>query len=269
MRLGGKLIANPNDPIAWAKSLVAKGYKAGVCPLTADASDQQVRLLLKTAKKHDLLIAEVGVWNSPLDRDPDIRRQSIDYCKAQLNLADRVGANCCVNISGSRGPVRNGPDKENFSEDTFALVVDTIRDIIDAVKPKRTFYALECMPFMIPDSIESYQRLIKSIDRKAFGVHFDPVNMLITPRDYYQNGVMIRNFIQTFGDKIKSCHAKDIQIQSGFPIRIQEVRAGLGILDYRTYIEEINKVNPNMPLIIEHLQSEEEYQQAAEYIRKF
>lgn len=266
MRLGGKLVDNPSDPIEWAKSLIDKGYTAGVCPLNAGASDQQIQLLHKTVKKHDLLIAEVGVWNSPLDRDPVIRQQSIDYCKAQLDLADRVGANCCVNISGSRGPVRNGPDKENFSDDTFEMVVDTVREIIDAVKPTHTFYVLECMPFMIPDSIESYQRLLKAIDRKAFGVHFDPVNMLITPRDYYDNGKMINAFLATFGDRIKSCHAKDIQIQSGFPIRIQEVQAGLGVLDYRTYIKAINKIDPNMPLIIEHLQSEEEYQQAAEYI---
>lgn len=266
MRLGGKLIANPNDPLIWAESLINKGYRAGVCPLKADASDQQIELLLNTAQKHDLLIAEVGVWNSPLDRDPVIREQSIEFCKAQLELADRVNANCCVNISGSRGPVRNGPDKENFSDDTFEMVVDTVREIIDAVKPTRTFYVLECMPFMIPDSIESYQRLLKAIDRKAFGVHFDPVNMLITPRDYYDNGKMINAFLQTFGDRIKSCHAKDIQIQPGFPIRIQEVQAGLGILDYRTYIKAINKIDPNMPLIIEHLQSEEEYQQAAAYI---
>jgi len=266
MKLGVKLVHKTQDPEQWALRLAEKGYQAGECPLNAEASDADISLLRKMTKTHDLVVAEVGVWNSPLDRDPLIRQQSVDYCQQQLALADKVGARCCVNISGSRGPVRNGPDAQNFTEDTFALVVDTVRDIIDVVKPKRTFYALECMPFMVPDSIASYQRLIKAIDREAFAVHFDPVNMILTPRDYYHNGAMIQKFLQTFGHKIKSCHAKDVQIQPGFPVHIQEVRPGLGQLDYATYIREINKIDPNLPLIIEHLHTEEEYQQAFQYI---
>ena len=37
-----------------------------------------------------------------------------------------------------------------------------VGQIIDAVKPSRTFYTLEPMPWMYPDSAESYAGLIKS-----------------------------------------------------------------------------------------------------------
>jgi len=46
--------------------------------------------------------------------------------------------------------------------------------IIDAVQPTRTFYTLETMPWMYPDSPQSYLRLLQAVDRRQFAVHFAP-----------------------------------------------------------------------------------------------
>ncbi len=49
-------------------------------------------------------------------------------------------------------------------------------------------------------------------------------------------------------------------------VHLEEVRPGLGKLDYRTYLRELAKFDEDMPLMLEHLKSEDEYQLAADYI---
>ena len=221
---------------------------------------------LTMARRHDILISEVGAWSNPISRDEDTRRKAIAYCIRRLELAERIGAQCCVNIAGSRGEQWDGPDAENFSDETFELIVETTREIIDAVNPERTVFALEMMPWVFPDSADSYLSLVRAIDRKGFGVHFDPVNVISNPRTYYRNGEMIRDFFAKLGPHIRNCHAKDILLRGSLTVHLDEVRPGLGNLDYRAFLTELNKLHPDTTLIIEHLSTNEAYRQAAGYI---
>lgn len=51
-------------------------------------------------------------------------------------------------------------------------------------------------------------------------------------------------------------------------IHLNEVLPGKGALHYPTLLQLLHMLNPDMPLIIEHLASEAEYRMAANYIRK-
>jgi sugar phosphate isomerase/epimerase len=139
--------------------------------------------------------------------------------------------------------------------------------IIDYVKPRRTFFTLETMPWIYPDSTESYLALFKAIARPQFAVHFDPVNLVTCPQRYYNNGSLVREFFEKLGPHIKSVHAKDTLLTGGLTTHLQKVRPGLGTLDYATLLKAANQVNPDLPLMIEYLESEEEYRLSAEYLR--
>ncbi|MEM8861704.1 MAG: TIM barrel protein, partial [Chloroflexota bacterium] len=131
----------------------------------------------------------------------------------------------------------------------------------------RSFYTLEIMPWMVPDSAESYLGLIQAIDRKAFAVHFDPVNMICSPRHYFSNSRFIKEFVQKLGGYIKSCHAKDIVLKNHLTVNLDEIRPGLGNLDYRAFLRSLSQLDSDTPLMLEHLSSEDEYQLAAQHIR--
>ncbi|MGC8862642.1 MAG: sugar phosphate isomerase/epimerase family protein, partial [Armatimonadota bacterium] len=161
----------------------------------------------------------------------------------------------------------DGPHPANLTPDTFSLIVETVREIIDAVRPRRTFYTRETMPWMYPDSPQSYLELIRAVDRPAFGVHLDPVNLVCSPQRYFDNAGLIRECFQLLGPYIKSCHAKDVTLWDKLTTHIDEVRPGLGALDYETYLTELAKLGPDVPLMLEHLPTAEEYSLAAGYIR--
>jgi len=266
MRLGGPTFGDTSSPEKWIKALKAEGYSAAFCPVNADAADDVVRAYEEAARKADIVIAEVGAWSNPMSPDKDTRLKAVEHCTNQLALADRIGARCCVNIAGSRGDQWDGPHPDNLTDETFDMIVQSVRRVIDAVKPTRTFYTLETMPWMYPDSLESYQKLIEAIDRPRFAVHFDPVNLICSPQRYYSNRAIIREFVAKLGPHIKSCHAKDILLAPRLTTHLDEVRPGLGNLDYSTFLRALGTLT-DVPLMLEHLATEEEYHQAAYYVR--
>ncbi|GAB1450539.1 hypothetical protein MASR2M47_05950 [Draconibacterium sp.] len=268
IRLGGPVFKKYSNPDEWVSALNELNYKAAYCPVQLGASSGEIKSYKTAAQKADIVIAEVGAWSNPIDPDETKAKAAIEKCINSLSLADEIGASCCVNISGSRNPEKwAGPHADNLRPETFDLIVETTRKIIDAIKPKYTFYALETMPWAYPDSVDSYEKLIKAIDRKQFGVHFDPVNLVVSPQVYYKNGEMISEAFKKLGPFIKSCHAKDILLlDDELTPHLPEVRAGLGNLNYALFLKELSKLK-GLPLMLEHLKTAEEYNQAANYIR--
>ncbi|PZD93066.1 sugar phosphate isomerase/epimerase [Paenibacillus sambharensis] len=267
MRLGGQVFIDNPQPDTWAEALKNEGFRAAVFPVGGDADRNLIQAYADEARKRDILISEVGAWSNPISQDEETRRKALEFCKQQLALAEEIGARCCVNIAGSRGEQWDGPHPDNFSDETFEMIVETTRDIMDSVKPQRTFFTMETMPWVFPDSADTYLALIKAVDRPGFAVHLDPVNMISSPRTYYRNGEMIRDFFAKLGPWIKNCHAKDIKLAGKLTVHLDEVVPGTGALDYRVFLTELNKLDSDTTLIIEHLHTQEQYRQAAAYIR--
>jgi len=266
LRLGGPTFEKYTDPEGWVKAVKKLGYSAAYCPVGAEATDDVVKAYASAAQKADIIIAEVGVWNNPISANEKEHQAALEKCRKQLSLADRIGARCCVNISGSRGELWDGPSPQNLTDETFNMIVETTRAIIDAVKPTRTYFTLETMPWAYPDSPDSYLALLKAIDRERFAVHMDPVNLVCSPQRYYGSGKLIRECFEKLGPYIKSCHAKDILLQTKLTTHLDEIRPGLGGLDYATFLKELSKI-PDTPLMLEHLKGAEEYQLAAGHVR--
>lgn len=266
LRLGGP-VGTGGSPQAWIANLKALGYRAAYCPVGANAGDDEVKAYAAAAKKADIVIAEVGAWSNPISPDQKQRNDALKKCRDQLALADRIGANCCVNITGSRNAANwAGPHKDNLTDETFDMIVEATRKIIDDVKPTRTFFCLETMPWAYPDSADSYLALLKAIDRKQCAVHFDPVNLVCSPQRYFNNGALIRDAFKKLGPLMKSCHGKDIILSEKLTTHLDEIQPGLGGLDYAVFLNELAKL-PSVPLMLEHLSNQDEYQKAADYVR--
>jgi len=267
MRLSGPLPETPTDPDLWISAVRRAGYTAAYAPLNPDADDATVASYVRAAHAADIVITEVGAWSNPIDPDPVKARAAIVKCQRNLDLAERLGARCCVNITGSRNPARwDGPFVDNFSRDTFDLIVQTTREIVDAVNPKRTFYTLETMPWIFPSSPDEYLELIQAIDRPGVAVHLDPVNMINSPARCYRNGEFLRECFAKLGPLIKSCHAKDIVLRDNLTVHLDECRPGTGVLDYPVFLGELAKLDPDIPLVLEHLPPGE-YPLAADHLR--
>ena len=269
VRIGGGIDGRTwNTPEEWLEIIKEMQYTAVVCPIdhTADADTRAA--FKRIMAENDLVLGEVGAWVNPLHPDGAVRKKNIAYCQKQLALAEDMEANCCVNIVGCSGEIWDGAYAENYSADTYALIVDSIREIIDGVDPGHTFYTAEPMPWMVPDSPESYLKLLRDVDREHFAVHLDYTNMISDPRRYLHSSDFIRECFRLLGPHIKSIHAKDVIMESGLPCVIREVMPGRGSIDFTLVLRLAGQLGDRMTVYSEHLQSWQEYRESTGFLRK-
>lgn len=264
MRIGGSVMKPYHNPEEWLACIREMTASAVIFPVQSNEPVSLQEEYLACIQENRLVIGEVGVWRNVLDQNPDKRKENIDYAIAQLALAEKIGANCCVNISGSYGSsLWDGYHPNNYSKAGYEMIISVTREIIDAVQPVRTKFCLESMPWMLPDSPESYLQLIQDIDRPGFGVHMDYTNMINSLDRYHNADVFISDCFRKLGDRICSVHAKDVQIIEGaLPLQLQEVIPGHGRLDLENIVRCCEALGPDIPVFTEHLSTHEEYMEA-------
>lgn len=267
MRLGGPISNAPEDPAELAQAHKDFGFAAAYCPKVELSDKDRIAAIEKAFKEADVVIAEVGAWCNMIAVEDDERKKNQQYVCERLALADEVGARCCVDYVGTLEPGKSWSHyAENLTQETFDMIVELARKILREVKPRRAKLTFEMMESIPPDSVDSCAEMVKAVDHPGFGVHLDPVNLILTPRQYFATGKLLEECFRKLGPWIASAHAKDIKIRNELSLHLDETRPGLGNLDYHTYVRGINSLDADVPLMLEHLKTEEDYAAARDYI---
>lgn len=256
--LGGHgLPVGSDDPHAFAHAHREFGYGAAYVPEVSINDTARLVDIEQAFAEADVVLAEIGIWRNLVSPDEAVRKTNLAYAVERLAIADAVGAGCAVSYIGSfKAGTDYAPAAENMGREAFDASVETVRYLLDTVKPTRAKFALEMMQYSLPDSVDSYVELIRAIDRPMFGAHFDPVNLIMTPRVYFDNAALIRECFDKLGQWVVSCHAKDIKLHHQAALHLDEVQIGEGVLDYRTYLTELDRLPREVPLMFEHLEGE-------------
>ena len=272
MRLGASVFYDGTDPEQYALAHVEKGYGAAICPgwLSLERP-QELEKFKRAMKKHDIVIAEVGAWGNPLDPNKAEAEKNIKLMVDKLRLAEELGAVTCVNILGTKQTASwFGPHAEDYSNEFFEEAVAVCQYVIDEVKPERTKLSFEMMPYCFLDSPEEYLRFLQAVDRKAAGVHLDICNNMNSPRRFYNNTDYVKHTFDLLEKEIVTLHLKDIALKAdSLTVVFEEVPIGTGGMDYVTLMQEISKLPVDTPAILEHLQTEEQYDIAAKATIEF
>ncbi len=262
MLLGGTVAGSWSGPEEWEELLVKSRFKAVTAPFDCRTPKDIVRAYCDAAKRHGVVLAEVGVWRNLFDPDPEAAEAAMRYAKAQLALADELGIACCVNIAGTASPKGwDAADRSNFTRETYGRIMSSVREILDDVRPTRAYYCLEPMPWMIPDSPDVYLELIRDVDRPQFAAHMDFVNMINSPRRFLDAEEFIDECFRKLAPYIKSTHLKDSRLH---PTRLttilEECSPGEGELSFEAVLAIMNRYLPaDAPVLLEHMQTFEEY----------
>ncbi len=266
IRLGAPIFDPPADPRELARLHRQLGYSAAYVPTSLEnANSATLREFAAAFAAEDVLLAEVGAWGNMAD--PARRAAHLEVVCRRLALADAVGARCCVNYLGSLSASDDfGPCPANFSADGFELAVQTVRHILDTVRPIRSFFALEFMTWCLPDSVDAMLALLDAIDRPRLAVHLDPANLIQSARQYCDTAAVIRDAFHRLGPLIVSCHAKDVIASADLTIHIHECPPGQGVLDYPTLLASAARLRNDLPIMLEHLPNAAAYAAAREHL---
>ena len=268
MRFGAPLFGEWKSPEGWVRLLRKKGFNAAYCPLGLETSVSEIREYRQAAKENGIIISEVGAWgNNPLHPDKEVAEAGYRGLVRSLLFAEEIGAQCCVNVAGSRGEVWCGHHQLNLTRETFERVVAYIQRLLGEVSPVNTSFCLEMSPWMFPTTAREALSLIEAVGLPGFAAHLDIVNITLSPRLYYENADTTHDCFSRLGPLIRSIHAKDITLEADFLVHLNEIRPGLGGFDYHALLKNVQEFSPDAPLMLEHLANEEEYDKAAEYVR--
>lgn len=265
MRLGGPIFSQAKDVGDLVKLHQRLGYSAAYCKYIADPYERDE---YKSAfRDADIVLAELGAFCLNIS-DPHLgrREENIQEIIKRLQQAEEMGARCCVMHGGSysnQGCVQG--HLKNFSEENVEHNVRVIQRILDEVQPSRTKLVLETESYVLPDSPDLYLRILKEVNRPGFAVHLDPANLMVSPRHVYGSGDFIHQCFALLGEYIVSCHAKDTNLINHATVQITETFVGNGTLDYDAYLTELNKLEQEPPLMIEHL-TEQQLPLALRYV---
>ncbi len=269
LRLGGPIFTKSDDPAELAEEHRRLGYRAAYGPKVEANDADRIKAIIKEFAARDVIIAEVGGWGNMLDPDVEKRRKNMAKVIDRLAVADLLGARTCPNIAGSyNAHFWCGPDPRNITEGFIDATVENCRSVIDAVKPVRTTFSIEMMPFNFPTGPDDYLKLIKRVDRKAFGVHLDVCNVMNSPERMYNNAAVIDECFRKLGPWIVSCHAKDLAWEDYVQVCLREVIPGRGDIDYRAYLRGLAGLSGDVPLMLEHLKTAEEFDEGRHHIQK-
>ena len=262
--------AASDEPEELVRAHRIKGFSAAYAPKIGLHETEKIKAYRTAFEEADILIAEVGYWENLLDLDQTECRKNRARMVEALALAEALGACCSINILGSycRGHGSSQHSGMNFSDEAFQAAVEISRRCIDDVKPKIAFFVYEIFPFNVVDSPETISAVVKAVDRKQFGVHMDIVNLINCPRKYFDSAGVIRQSVALFGERIVSAHIKDIKMREpAVSVILEEVLPGLGGLDIAAYLRALDGLPHTVPLLMEHLTDEREYDLAARHIR--
>ncbi|MBR0144076.1 MAG: sugar phosphate isomerase/epimerase [Clostridia bacterium] len=267
MRLGISFTLPHSSPAEWAEKTQALGLRAVVFPVDHTAPDSLIDAYAAVCRDYDLTIAEVGAWKNLMDPDPAARKSNYEYVRDQLALADRVGANCCVDISGAVGEVWDGGYPGNYLPETFDRVVDTVKSLIRDARVRRTAFTLEPMPWMLPWDGESYRKLLDAVDDPRFAVHMDAINLMNSPERYFHCAAFLKETFALLHGRIRSVHVKDVRLERTLTLHLKEVPIGDGGFDVPAYARLAEAEGPDTPFIVEHLGNAEAYYAALDVLK--
>ncbi len=265
---GGPVSASSQDPWELADAHRRFGYTAAYCPEIALGDRDRINAVREAFGRAGIVIAEANEWCKLLSSNPAEAVANRERVCNKLALADEVGALCTVDFLGTYDwGTEIGPHPMNLAPEGFDAAVQIVRQVVDTVKPRRTKFALEMMQWIVPDSVDSYVSLLRAVDRPAFGVHLDPVNIIVSPRQYFDTAAVLRDCFARLGPHIVSCHAKDLRLRSELALHLDEVRPGTGNLDYQAYLQGLAGLGRDVPLMLEHLSSTSDYAKALAHLK--
>ena len=269
MILGTSSPLQHTSPEDWAAKHKALGLKAINFPVNYLEGEEKYMAYKKAADAAGLSISEVGIWRNTLAADPEERAKWINYAIGELQMAEEIGATCCVNVVGTPyGPRWDGGYRDNFSTELWTDAVKMIRQVIDSVRPRHTKFCIESMPWMIPSSPQECLRLLEDVDRAEFATHLDVVNMITSPQRYFFNDDFLRECFSVLKGTIVSCHLKNIKLKEEYTFQLEESACEDGALDLELYASLASAENPCMPMIIEHLDTDQEYFDSVRYVKE-
>ena len=198
---------------------------------------------------NDMFVSEFAIRNYHLlvHEDKAVRSQGIENVKQRIADARALDAHG-VTVHWFAGQAQNW-----WTDEVWSRLVASSAEVAaeaESVGIDLGFHSFVLGPW---DSPEQHRRLIDDVASPRMKVLFDPVNMM-THRHVLDTTGFLNHCFDLLGPDIIGAHAKDVDIDGEhWVIKIDEIPPGTGTLDYETFLLQMDRLEGDVVLTIEHL----------------
>jgi len=215
-----------------------------------EARCKRVRGILSA---HNLTMYQcTGYWQCLIHPDERERRQASRTLQAALRVAGWLGARGIDTGPGSMN-ARSvwGPHPDNWTEAARKQLIVTLQECAPIAEAYGVILSLEGHQLVTLDAAETMRAVLDAVNSPMIKCDWDPVNW-ITRETVYATGPAMERMVAILDHHIVSAHAKDVRIADRLVLHLDEVPAGQGMLDYRSFFRLMESLDPSFPVIVEH-----------------
>lgn len=276
MRLSINLLLEGTLPFERTAQRAANlGFKGVGFEYDPSWTDADCRSIREAFDDKGVAIVQVACHETNLIHpNDDVRKRSVSKIRSAMRAARVLGSDVVVAMAGTRHPEALGgkwprawlAHAENFSVQTWELLVRVLKKTLQDIEGDGVKFCLEPVSLTPVNSVERLSRLLRDVNSSLQKVLLDPVNLVTSVEDYFRTTDLTNTMFDVLGSDIAAVHAKDTSIRQELTLHLDEVPPGKGNLDYSTLLRRLNELPSRIPLIVEHVSTDEEITFAKKYI---
>jgi len=245
-------------------------FRAVVLHYHSQFEEEEAVAAGKRLEREGLRVPELGCYINLIPPDEEQRAAAVARIRAALRQAKALCCPAVATVAGTRDPGGNpfwAAHPENFTKEAWVALRRSVGEILVTAEELGVDFCLEPLIHTPLNTVGSLRQILDEMRSPRLKILFDPVN-LITLDEYFKNADFLNLAFDVLGDSIAAAHAKDTLLQRDkLTLHIDEVRPGLGELDFETFLKCMDVLPEDTPLAMEHLQRDEDFALGRDYIQ--
>ena len=210
----------------------------------------------------------IGFGECLFDHDAQVRAFVISKIKRGIEVARELNAHTCLIRTGSLNPAGSySPCKENFEPESRQRLIETLKTIAAKAEEEGVTIVIETHALTIMGSPETNKEILEAVGSDRMSVVMDYVNHFQSLHQVYNSTERLTHIFDLMGPISTVAHCKDIRVDSGLVLHINEEVPGDGELDMVTALKRWQELYPDGYMLLEHL-GNDRYPHAAANVRR-
>ena len=232
--------------------LTGIGSRAGAAELADITAAECVELrTLLAASEMDLVQFAVSYGECLFDPDAAVRDQLVELIGRGIEVGGGVEAHFVLIRPGSLNPDGSyAPDPANHRPEARERLVDTLGRVAARAEAEGVTVVIETHLLTIMDSPESNRDILADVGSDRLTVVMDYVNHFQTMRQVFNSTDRLNHIYDVMGSISGVGHCKDMVVDSGLTLHLNERMPGQGQLDMVTALRrwEEGTLTPPAPV---------------------
>ena len=263
MRLGVVGYA-PGDPRAVTEEVLKRGLELGVTSVCYHGPREILDDLTTSDcnRANDLYdnlgleLAQFGIGYRECLFDPDgaVRDRVVRTIHRGLEVGRALNAHNVLIRTGSLNPSGSyDPAPENHEPGCLEVLIDTLSRVAKKAEEEGMTVVVETHALTIMGSPEINRQVIDAVGSDHLRVVMDFVNHFQSLAQVYNSTERLNHIYDVMGPISTVSHIKDISVEPGFVIHMNEEVPGAGELDLVTAVRRWEALYPEGYMLVEHL----------------